>query len=113
MMSQTHIPREILVELCENASSVNDDPILYDDYSGRGMYGANCFGIEYSDNGSLMRIGAAIWEMFGPRGEHASIVEAGDLFDDARGTNVAMDYIVYFPSFITDHVDEDDDDEED
>jgi hypothetical protein len=78
---------------------------IYEDYSGRGMYGATCFGLTCS--------GDVIYPFFVELGaEVARVVESGDLdvYDDlagdlaraARTDSMGRDTIVYFPGFSLD-----------
>lgn len=69
------------------------------DYSGRGMYGASCFGIVTDDPGLLLKLGAALQGLYlveELRGELArELLEAmsASVSQDSMG----LSSIVYFP----------------
>lgn len=62
-------------------------------YSGRGMYGKDCLGVEVEDLGKF--IGEVFYEVAGR--EEGICEEMGDLFRSMRTDNMGEDIIVYFP----------------
>lgn len=72
-------------------------------YSGRGMYGAECFGFvgNISDYSQFVAVLASLMELD----------EFRDLLDDVRDDNMGLSTIFYFPGWTLTNVPEDDDDE--
>ncbi len=80
-----------LIELCDNAD------IAYRTYSGRGMYGKQCFAVE-SDNGPsdviLEIIHAAVQSDDFSKSELIDLLET---LGDARTDSMGLGIVVYWP----------------
>lgn len=119
-MEQTHVTHELLELIADSyggwvSRGNHDRCAIYSDYSGRGMFGARCVGFCVSDPFALgVAMGDVINSGHGSPDltqDERNIIEG--MIADVNQDSLGYDAIVYFPSFITDHVDEDDDDEED
>jgi hypothetical protein len=91
-MSQVEIKKDDLAEAVEAAGL--DPSAVYWDYSGRGMYGATCFGIVGSLSDAVkVLIGLAEQETRN-EGDAENVRELVDLM---RTDSMGPDSIVYFP----------------
>ena len=63
---------------------------LRTDYSGRGMYGAQCIGYDVHDMSGVMRLGVAINRLLNKD-------MAQDMLDRTTTDNMGLGFIVYFP----------------
>lgn len=59
MSMSRSISREIIERALEIAEIYDDEHSLQENYSGRSMYGATCFGITFEDDDALARFLAA------------------------------------------------------
>lgn len=89
---------ELYDELYEVEASVDDrypEDVVRTNYSGRGMYGRECFGVVVS-NSDLMLVGIAFERLFE---RHSSSVSAVKLLKRTSMDSMGYDTIVYFPGF--------------
>jgi len=86
--------KEKLISICSNFP--NDYKLR--EYSGRGMYGRSCLGVEVNDLYKIFHLGAEVGD------------SAFD-YDCVRIDNMGMDYILYFPDmdFSNEDLNEEDD----
>jgi hypothetical protein len=70
---------------------------LYPDYSGRGMYGSQCFGIETSLNRFEVGVELALALAAADGGDMSDL--ARELATDARTDSMGLGTIIYFPAF--------------
>jgi hypothetical protein len=89
------IDYEVLRDACYNAD-MDPDTAIRPDYSGRGMYGAECLGIVISGLGEAMTFTAALMAALDAHGEEGENI-LYDLARDARQDNMGHDMIAYFP----------------
>jgi hypothetical protein len=69
-----------------------DEVDVRTDYSGRGMYGATCFGLVVDKTDLL--VGLALGQVLEGLGE-----DAFEVLSNARTDNMGYDTIIYFPGY--------------
>lgn len=79
-------------ELEDNLMGFLDDVTVRTDYSGRGMYGATCFGLVVSKSDVL--VGYALGRFLEERG-----YDAFEVLEAARTDSMGYDAVVYFPGY--------------
>lgn len=94
------IDRETVITAIEDAGL--DPQALYDDYSGRGMYGKECFGIVVESTAEAVKFLIAL-----ARNLEAEL--ADELADNWTTDSMGYGTIVYFPRFTVSEEDVDDD----
>lgn len=113
-----YIP-ERLIERAFYQADLDLDENLRRNYSGRGMYGRECFGITHSHQGQLMSFLLHLDRIVQ---EDAPDYEvdfdlAFELTDGASSDSMAFDTITYFPGFLVgnnpDSQEDDEDEDED
>jgi hypothetical protein len=76
-------------------------------YSGRGMYGANCLGIDVDRYSSIHRLAGIVMEYiadsFTDDGDNAAdarelLLDAAEAFNNAKTDSMGLDSIIYFPN---------------
>lgn len=94
------VDRQYIKDALEVANIYDWD--IRTDYSGRGMYGTECFGIEVDRESDLYRLFAALGHISGEN----SVDDEGwdedcalDLARDAQSDSMGRQIIVYFPGY--------------
>lgn len=87
------INRKALEEACFDAD-VDYEETVREDYSGRGMYGATCFGLVTPSQADAFKI---LWYYNAP--DERDFSKVPELLDDMRTDNMGYDVIVYFPGW--------------
>ena len=91
MTANTHdelsILRSVVLDALELAGL--DEDALREDYSGRGMYGHECFGVVVKNIPEIARFAAAL----------GSLTECDDLMEDAASDEMGLGLILYFPRY--------------
>lgn len=85
------------------ASAMSSENLSVRPYSGRGMFGKNCIGIDTSDGimetvVTMIETAFSILSMHNQPSHHAYFSEFLSTMKDANIDNMGLDYIVYFPS---------------
>jgi hypothetical protein len=103
----TVVTNDDLARLIEDAAD-GLDGVFTDEYSGRGMYGKTCVGVEFEDTSNLIALGIAIAYNVA---ENALLVHGADPLDaidnvmndlqNMRWDNMGTGIIVYWPRIIT------------
>lgn len=84
-------------ELLDVISIVTDEENIIADYSGRGMYGEQCFGIVTSNSMELI---ASILEEINFQKDSKSLIdEFSQMIRNCKIDNMGYNYILYFPYF--------------
>lgn len=100
-MTNTKVPAQLIVDAAE---AVRSGVQVRRSYSGRGMYGATCFGLVFEDGASAaFEFFAALGELVGEQQEYDEPeVEQGFAQDLARAAStdsMGLGTIVYFRRF--------------
>jgi hypothetical protein len=99
------VSREVIEYAMMNANLETED--LRDNYSGRGMYGQECFGFVTNDYGSPFAFFVQLG-IIGAQNEEDTSIEDSDYFDTGAAEQLAMSAqtdsmgrgsIVYFPGW--------------
>lgn len=107
-----YVPEGLIERAMEEADLYPDENLRLN-YSGRGMYGKECFGIVHSYQGQLMNfmlhLDRIVQEEASELGVDFDLAFA--LSDAASRDSMAFDTITYFPGFLVgddpDNIDED------
>jgi hypothetical protein len=86
--------REAVIEFVEG----QEDYKLYEDYSGRFMYGAKCLGVIVPSGSSYMEFMLQLTTFMCENDVDDAKLELSGVAVD----NLGLDYIVYFPRLVTD-----------
>lgn len=102
-MTTELIDRTLVRDACFAADLDPDEGgLLRDDYSGRGMLGAQCFGFVTPLASDAYRILLHLLVFMSVDGDHdpsVAIELVDELIRNARQDNMGMDVIVYFPGY--------------
>lgn len=86
----------VIIEAIESFTNDNEHTIYENNYSGRGMYGANCYGI--SCNNPLKAISMITYEVWDMDEEEAMMCWI-DMMSDAQTDSMGRQQILYFPGY--------------
>lgn len=86
---------ELIEEFYEVEVDTGSDDVVREDYSGRGMYGATCFGVVVASY-ELLQVGVAIERLLS---RHNSDDDTIKLLKSASTDSMGMSTIVYFRGF--------------
>ena len=101
----TSITRDQMETVIDRTPALSYDSVT-NDYSGRGMYGKSCFGIDYDTADDLAVFLMRLYEVLG---EDVAI----DMAENIRLDNMGLGMIAYFPGYSIDEWDEDEGDDDD
>ena len=99
-MAITKVPASIVSDALWEARNWEESASITNCYSGRGMYGEECFGLDFHDRAAEDRFMDAIQEQ--DKGLHKTLRSA------RRYDSMGLYSIVYFPGFLIDEWEEED-----